>query len=51
MTDTLPANAVRLYCELMEEIKRRTEVIRNATGAQIKVPIIVGLELCFCNCA
>jgi hypothetical protein len=47
MTDTLPANAVRLYCELMEEIKRRTEVIQNVIGAQIKVPIIVGLELCY----
>lgn len=47
MTDTLPANAVRLYCDLMEEIKRRIEVIRSVTDVQVKVPIIVGLELCY----
>jgi hypothetical protein len=47
MTETLPSNAVRLYCELMEEIKRRTEVIQNVTSARVQVPMIVGLELCY----
>jgi len=47
MTDTLPSNAVRLYCDLMEEVKRRTEVIQNVTGARVQVPKIVGLELSY----
>jgi hypothetical protein len=47
MSDSLPANAVRLYCDLMEEIKRRTEVIRSVTLGRIQVPKIVALELCY----
>jgi hypothetical protein len=47
MSNTLPSNAVRLYCDLMEEIKRRAEVIQNVTGSRIEVPIVVGLELCY----
>ena len=47
MSDSLPSSAVRLYCDLMEEVKRRTEVIQNVVHAQIPVPKIVGLELCY----
>ena len=47
MSDSLPSNAVRLYCELMEEIKRRAEVIQSVTRGQINVPQIVGLELSY----
>ena len=35
MSDSLPSSAVRLYCDLMEEVKRRTEVIQNVVHAQI----------------
>jgi hypothetical protein len=47
MSDRLPSNAVRLYCDLMEEVKRRIEVVQNVTQARIPVPKIVGLELCY----
>ena len=47
MIGTMPSNAVRLYCDLMEEIKRRTDVILSVTNASVPVPQIVGLELCY----
>lgn len=36
-----------LYCDLMEEIKRRTRVIHSLLNAQLAVPRIVGVEICY----
>jgi hypothetical protein len=47
MANNLQPSAVRLYCDLMEEIKRRGEVVQNVTRGQIPVPKIVGLEVCY----
>jgi hypothetical protein len=47
MRDTLPPNAVRLYCDLMEEIKRRIDVVQSVVHSQVHVPITVGIELCY----
>lgn len=35
----------RLYCDLMEEIKKRGDVVRAVVERRISVPQIVGLEL------
>ena len=38
---------INLYCNLMEEIKRRIEVIVSVERQTIAVPVIVALELCY----
>ena len=38
---------INLYCRLMEEIKKCTEVIISVEQQTIPVPVIVALELCY----
>ena len=46
-TATLPPRLFTLYCGLMEEIKRRSDVIYAVTQGRIPVPQIVGVELAY----
>lgn len=47
LTPKLPSRLVTLYCDLMEEIKRRTDVILAIKMGRVPVPQIVGVELIY----
>jgi hypothetical protein len=42
-----PRRPFALYCDLMEEIKRRTDVVYTITQGRVAVPEIVGVELTY----
>jgi hypothetical protein len=43
----LPSRLLTLYCELMEEIKRRTDVVTTVLQGRVAVPQVVEVELVY----
>src|SRR5687767_7728977 len=45
---TLDQNSLnKLYCDLMEDVKRRMDVIKDVIEKKIPLPNIVAFELCY----
>jgi hypothetical protein len=47
LTPKMPVRLLKLYCDLMEEIKRRTDVVLGVIQGHVPVPQIVGVELVY----